>query len=31
MGNSEDSQREVFWLLEEEAIPRALEGLFASS
>jgi len=31
MGSQEDSQGEVFWLLEEEAIPHALEGLLASS
>jgi hypothetical protein len=31
MGNQEDSQREVFWPLEEEAVPHALEGLFAST
>jgi len=31
MGNREDSKREVFWPLEEEAIPCALEGLLTSS
>jgi len=31
MGNQEDSEREVFWLLEEEAIPCALEELLAST
>jgi len=31
MGNREDSKGEVFWPLEEEAVPRALEGLLTSS
>jgi len=31
MGNREDSKGEVFWLLEEEAVPHALEGLLTSS
>ena len=31
MGSRMDSQGEVFWPLEEEAIPRAMEGLLASA
>jgi len=31
MGNQGDSKREVFWLLEEEAVPCVLERLLAST
>jgi len=31
MGSQEDSKREVFWLLEKEAVPHALEGLLTSA
>jgi len=31
MGSQEDSKGEIFWPLEEEAIPCVLEGLLASS
>jgi len=31
MGSREDSEGEVFWLLEEEAVPCALEGLLTSA
>jgi len=30
MGNQEDSKGEVFWPLEEEAVPCTLEGLLTS-
>ena len=31
MGSRMNSQGEVFWLLEEEAVPRAMEGLLTSA
>ena len=31
MGSRTHSQGEVFWPLEEEAIPRVMEGLLAST
>jgi len=31
MGNQEDSKGEVFWPMEEEAVPHAMEGLLASA
>ena len=31
MGSRTHSQGEVFWLLEEEAVPRAMEGLLTST
>jgi len=31
MGSQEDSKKEVFWPLEEEAVPCVLERLLTSS